>query len=193
MATSTLPESLAFLNDAAHLLATTAPETSAYIMSRRNVLMFNNELHPTDVQRQHVCGSCGHIMIPGQGSLLNFEAQKIIRKKNRKMQKVESKDTQEGNRRLSKVYTCGRCQQHTTIALPPAPKIPRRNFMSSAGKSTLPAGRPAEAEPSKLSANASSKKRAKNRKQGLQALLQQNQSTTTKSGLGLSLADFMKK
>ncbi len=30
--------SLDFLNDAAHLLVTTAPETSAYLMSRRNEL-----------------------------------------------------------------------------------------------------------------------------------------------------------
>jgi hypothetical protein len=46
-------------------------------------------------------------------------------------------------------------------------------------------------ESGKLSANASSKKRAKNRKQGLQALLQQSSSSRPQVGLGLSLADFM--
>ncbi|KAI2463347.1 hypothetical protein F4781DRAFT_126802 [Annulohypoxylon bovei var. microspora] len=205
MASDNLPENLGFLTDAAHLLIKTAPETSAYLMAQRDSLMFHNDLERSDMQRQHVCGACGHIMIPGHGSELKLEASKAIRrKKNAKRSSAfkslnEKKVSAPGCR---KRFTCGMCNQYTDIPVPPAAPISRRRL----SKLTKPTKHlPLVAsnsnkhvpilEPAKASANASSKKRAKSRKQGLQALLQQAQSSTSKpqSGLGLSLSDFMLK
>ncbi|KAL7624144.1 hypothetical protein AAE478_005701 [Parahypoxylon ruwenzoriense] len=211
MATSDcLHQSLSFLTDAAHLLAKTAPETSAYLMTRRNSLMFNNDLEQSDMQRQHVCGACGHIMIPGQGSELQTGANKATQGNKKMEKKKRNIKTSLGEKstlgaRCRKRFTCGMCCRYTDISVPPPPPISRRRpikpikSLDSAAaaaaahpNATLPLPPP---EPAKVSANASSKKRAKSRKQGLQALLQQAQSSASKpqNGLGLSLSDFMLK
>ncbi|KAI1136806.1 hypothetical protein F5Y05DRAFT_104598 [Hypoxylon sp. FL0543] len=200
MASDTLPQSLGFLTDAAHLLMKTAPETSAYLMAQRNSLMFHNDLDQSDVQRQHVCGACGHIMIPGQGSSMKIESNKAIwRKKNEKKNSVSKNP---GEKKVSAVgcrkrIDCGMCGRYTDISVPPPAPISRRRLPKPT-KALNPGAAHANAsvpssEPAKVSANASSKKRAKSRKQGLQALLQQAQSSKPQNGLGLSLNDFMLK
>ena len=193
MATDALTPTLHFLTDAAHLLAQTAPETSAHLMSQRGALMFHNDLSLSDVQRQHVCGSCGHIMVPGKADLLKLESSKAQRRKRKGVATAGRADAQKTG--LRKTRACGMCGRYTQIALPPAPPIVRRSKRAKgSGASSLPADQPPAAPapaaaPAKPSANASSKKRAKNRKQGLQALLQ-SQATPK---VGLSLSDFMKK
>uniref|UniRef100_L2GFH1 Duf866 domain protein n=1 Tax=Colletotrichum fructicola (strain Nara gc5) TaxID=1213859 RepID=L2GFH1_COLFN len=161
----TLPAHLNFLNDAAHLLRASAPETSAHLMSHHNELMFLNDVEQNDVRRQHVCGACGHIMIPGQGTTLKMETERALRKKRRAVKATDSKVRDEVTRSgMRKLFACGNCNTTTKISLPPAPPVP-------------------------ASANSSSKKRAKNRKAGLQALLSQAK-TSSSSGRSLSLADF---
>ncbi|KAJ9138681.1 hypothetical protein NKR23_g8374 [Pleurostoma richardsiae] len=203
MSTQALPSQVSFLTDAAHLLRTTAPETSAYLMSRRSALLVDNDIPISDMQRQHVCSACGHIMLPGQGSTLKIETDRAIRKSRVKSRRAtaataptKAKDGQDHSKRtgISKVYACGNCTAYTKISLPPPNPISRRKrtAASDAPASPHPSGTGAQ----KPSANASSKKRAKNRKAGLQALLSQNQASSGASGasgLGLSLADFMKK
>ncbi|KAK8076955.1 RNAse P Rpr2/Rpp21/SNM1 subunit domain-containing protein [Apiospora saccharicola] len=208
MEKETLEPSLRFLTDAAHLLAQTAPETSAHIMAKRNAFMFENNLELSDRQREHICGSCGHIMVPGAGDALKLETDKAIRKRrSKKTTAVATKPDARKPGRVSgirKVITCKMCDRYTKLNFPPPPAIPRRAKAkpSTAAAPGLPAAPGAKAnaaqtsEPVKAppSANASSKKRAKNRKQGLQALLQsQASSSAPKVGLGLSLSDFMKK
>ncbi|KAH6648803.1 hypothetical protein BKA67DRAFT_538815 [Truncatella angustata] len=204
-ANETLTASLSFMTDAAHLLAQVAPETSAHLMSQRNALMFHNNLEQSETQRQHVCGSCGHIMIPGRGSLIKLEGEKASRKHNNR--KGAKKQPRPSETTKHKVLTCGNCGQYTNISFLSPPSVSRsRNKLKQNARrlrSRNQAGPPSPAvrppplisapEPAKASVNANSKKRAKNRKQGLQALLQQSQASTTKSGLGLSLTDFMKK
>ncbi|KAI1372225.1 hypothetical protein F4677DRAFT_268375 [Hypoxylon crocopeplum] len=198
MASDALPESLGFLTDAAHLLMKAAPEASAYLMAQRNSLLFHNDLEQSDLQRQHVCGACGHIMILGQGSELKIETYKAISRKKQK-KSTASKGLDEKNavgRR--KRLTCGMCGRYTEISIPSAgpisrrrPRKPAKSVNLDAGHSNVSATLP---EPVKVTANASSKKRAKSRKQGLQALLQQAQSASKpQNGLGLSLSDFMLK
>ncbi|KAI1826847.1 hypothetical protein F4861DRAFT_17652 [Xylaria intraflava] len=214
MAADPLPATLGFLTDAAHLLISTSPETSAHLISQRNSLMFNNDLDQPDVQRQHACGCCGHIMIAGRGDLLKIGNNKTTRKKKRssgtrKTATASSKVSLPPRRGCRKILTCGKCGRYTKIHLPPPASIPKRRFKQTSRTTTntgatqptsatlsktsgLPIGA-ASSEPAKTSANASSKKRAKNRKQGLQALLQQSSSSKSQAGLGLSLADFMQK
>ncbi|KAF2967387.1 hypothetical protein GQX73_g6184 [Xylaria multiplex] len=209
MAADPLPATLSFLTDAAHLLVSASPETSAHLMSQRNALMFNNDLNQSDVQRQHVCGCCGHIMIAGWGDVLKMDSIKTARNKRRAGGKQKDKQK-------AKVPLKGGC-----------PRLPKRRpghisrstsmnagvagvagvagatstsmSISTPASAVTAASRAASApvvgassnESTKVSANASSKKRAKTRKQGLQALLQQSSSSKSQAGLGLSLADFM--
>lgn len=195
MATDTLTPTLHFLTDAAHLLAQTAPETSAHLMSQRGALMFHHDVPLSDVQRQHVCGSCGHIMVPGGADRLKLESNKAQRRKRKGKATAGRAVAQKTG--LRKTLTCGMCGRYTQITLPPAPPIVRRaQRAKGSGSSSVPADQapaaPAAAPaPAKPSANASSKKRAKNRKQGLQALLQSQAASGPQ--VGLSLSDFMKK
>ncbi|RYC57146.1 hypothetical protein CHU98_g9067 [Xylaria longipes] len=206
MAADPLPATLSFLTDAAHLLVSASPETSAHLMSQRNSLMFNSDLIQPDVQRQHVCGCCGHIMIAGLGDVLKMDSRKTARKKRGsggKQRKVEVLPSRSGCR---KTLTCSKCGRYTKINLPAPARISRRRSKhtprpTTTADATIPptcrfASAPSvvasSSEPAKMSANANSKKRAKNRKQGLQALLQQQSSNSkSQAGLGLSLADFM--
>ncbi|KAK6844780.1 hypothetical protein PG995_014890 [Apiospora arundinis] len=207
MEKETLEPSLRFLTDAAHLLAKTAPETSAHLMAKRNAFMFENNLELPDRQRERICGSCGHIMVPGAGDALKLETDKVIRKSCRNKGAAAAKPDAKKAGRVSgirKVITCKMCDRYTKFDFPPPPSIARRakakpvtaktpglpSVATSATSNAAPASEPAKAPPS---ANASSKKRAKNRKQGLQALLQSQASSAPKVGLGLSLADFMKR
>lgn len=182
---------LNYLTDAAHLLPFTAPETSSYLMTQRNGLLFANELEQSATQRQHVCGACGCIMIPGQNSTLKLENEKALRSKNKRDTSATGK-VRPGPRKQdwragpSKVFTCERCGRYTRVGLPPPGPISRKNPSAAVTKAVEMASLPPP------SANASSKKRAKNRKAGLQALLNQSQAggSGARTGLGLSLSDF---
>lgn len=217
---SMLPTHLSFLNDAAHLLRQTAPETSTHLMSRRNELMFEYDLEQTDVQRQHVCGACGLIMISGHESKLKIETDKFLqqqRMREKRKRRRASAPTPTVQRETAKarapaasefhhagprkILQCGNCNSLTNVHLPLPPPVVRRKAAKSKSKTGDPRNpeatstksdprQPAESE-AKPSANASSKKRAKNRKAGLQALLSQAQSS--QSSRNLSLADFAKR
>jgi len=201
MATDPLPATLSFLTDAAHLLLPMAPETSAHLMSRRNSLMFNNDINQSDVHRQHTCGCCGHIMIAGQGDRLKMKSNIIGRRKKGPGAKQKGKEVPP-TKGCQKTFMCSKCSRYTKINFDAPTRTPRRRFKQQASKAissmddvpSKPISLPtiAPSEPSnKLTANASSKKRAKNRKQGLQALLQQSSNSKPQGGMGLSLADFM--
>ncbi|KAI0113652.1 hypothetical protein GGR51DRAFT_19821 [Nemania sp. FL0031] len=207
MATDHVPSTLSFLTDAAHLLALASPETSAHLMSQRNSFMFNNNLDQPDVQRQRVCGCCGHIMIAGHSDLFSIDSSKTARRKKSSSSNQKAKEMPPRSG-CQKTLTCGKCGRYTKIQLPAPARIPKRRSnqtskalpMIAAGASettassrstSVPRATASFSEPTKISANASSKKRAKNRKQGLQALLQQSSNSKPQAGLGLSLADFM--
>ncbi|KAK3320910.1 hypothetical protein B0T19DRAFT_252548 [Cercophora scortea] len=205
MASVDISPTLNFLTDAGHLLATTAPEISAFLMIQRNNLMFENELPPpSDFQRQHVCTCCGHIMILGHGSSLTIKPKHAAarRKNHRSAQHRRVKETREATPSSgpTKQFACGPCGRLTEIKLPAPSRISRRKAKTQkaaqatgATTGTAPTTSAAPVAPSSLaqSANASSKKRAKSRKAGLQALLEQK--NASRSGFGLSLSDFMQK
>ncbi|KAM0322987.1 hypothetical protein ACHAQA_009086 [Verticillium albo-atrum] len=202
-------EHINFLSDAAHLLRATAPETSAWLMSRSNELSLDEGLQQTDAHRQRACGACGHIMIPGMGSSVKIEAERIPRKRQRqrqvKAQNAKLKTEATGPR---KILQCGHCKQTTTIKLDAPPSIhkirkqlkqktrkvpePQASEVKMKGAPSAASSKPSTraSTPTTSTANASSKKRAKSRKAGLQALLDQSKSS---QGRSLSLADFSMK
>lgn len=198
MSSTELTATLNFLTDAAHLLVTTAPEVSSFLMNQRGNLLFENEIPQSDVQRQHVCSSCSHIMVANGGTTLKIEHKNALEKKSRSIKRHKEKavpcSTPSGP---SKVLNCGRCHRFTKVNLPPPVPISRRKIKKedkpkAASMQTQTPQNPTSSQ--KVTANASSKKRAKSRKAGLQALLDQtNASQPSRPGLGLSLADFMKK
>lgn len=187
MALSELPGTIDYLTNAAHLLHTSSPQISAHLMSQRSSILSTFAISISDNQRQHVCGACGHIMITGRETLLKVETSRAIRKRRGKKpaSAAERAKTEEPPTK-AKVIQCGNCQRATKIQLPnpgPAKRHKARSIQPVAKKTAV------AAEPLKATANATSKKRAKNRKAGLQALLSGQQQAANP----LSLANFMKK
>ncbi|KAF4950843.1 hypothetical protein FGADI_7883 [Fusarium gaditjirri] len=186
MAVPELPGTIEFLTDAAHLLWATAPETSAHLMSQRGHLLQQYGVKLSDVQRQHVCGGCGRIMIPGQEATLNLDARKSLQRK-AKSKKSSGNSTPKAAQDLQgpcKILHCHSCQRDTKIPMPPpGPAVRRKTAQSRVKKVSAPVEQP------KQTSNASSKKRAKNRKAGLQALLSGQKQQTANP---LSLSHFMK-
>jgi hypothetical protein len=199
-----------FMTDAAHLLQAAAPETSAYLLSRRNELIFQSKGQLTPVQMQHDCNGCGNILIPGQGrTTLKLES---MRKHHRRQRKhgTEKKNHGKGQSKNKvdlgkselqsgpvKILTCGYCDSVTKSFAKTVP-APRRKAVKTAAlavtvkvpKLPVAAGDGAN----KRAENSNSKQRAKARKAGLQALLSKNESTAkSQAPRSLTLADFMKK
>ncbi|KAK4190202.1 hypothetical protein QBC35DRAFT_95739 [Podospora australis] len=198
---------LKFLTDAAHLLATAAPETSAYLMSQRNGLMFEHELTLPETHRQHICTCCGHILLLGlDNSSLYIKAVKPPKRnfriigKQKDDQKTRKQERQTKSSGPTKNITCCACGSLTKIQLPAPALIPQRKVtktlpavsgMASSTSSAKPSGSSHPSQQQSTQPNAASKKRSKSKKAGLQALLEQNKNS--RPGLGLSLADFMSK
>ncbi|KAG8675600.1 hypothetical protein FPOAC2_01664 [Fusarium poae] len=179
-----LPGTTNFLTDAAHLLRTTAPETSAHLMNYRDSLLSQFGISPSDVQRQHVCGGCGLIMIPGQEAVLKLEARKNMRAKTKGKKSGISSTPKDNKTGSCKILHCDNCQRDTKIVLSaPVPAARRKAAQNKVKKTSAPV------EPPKQTSNASSKKRARNRKAGLQALLSGQKQQAANP---LSLSHFMK-
>ncbi|KAL1843646.1 hypothetical protein VTJ49DRAFT_628 [Mycothermus thermophilus] len=196
-----LKATLSFLTDAAHLLAATSPETSAYLMHQRNDLMFAHEMPLSDKQRQQVCTSCGNILLLGTDSQMEIRSEK--RPRNNKRPGAATVKPRMGP---TKIITCSHCSRVTNVQLPTPPPVSRPKVKKNkvaekmpgraglAAATAPPLSKITETEstqPKPTSSSASSKKRAKSRKAGLQALL--SQSSSSRPGLGLSLADFLDK
>lgn len=208
---------LTFLTNASHLLAHTSPQTSAHLHHHRTALLLASS--PTAIpstlsdasHRQHACTACGHIFLPGQnGDTLTIRSDKIpsSKSKARKTQHRGKKPTTTAAATtphpravpagVSKVLKCGTCAALTVLRMPAPGRISRRSLTAAAPQHTAAVVEPAAPAAGAVvgkSANANSKKRAKNRKAGLQALLDEKKKTPSSAsgGLGLSLADFMKK
>ncbi len=199
MSSPALSARLKYLNDSAHLLATTAPQTSAYLMSRCNNLMFDNDLDQTEGHRRHVCGACGNITVLGwTGTRL---VEKLKTRKARRI--VTSKQDKLGKQRAKAIiYKCELCSRDTRQDIN---TIAPRSLQAGtkALRVVLDVSTPSSNEetPGKTASsamsNASSRKRAKVRKLGgLQALLAKNKDTRGRGsggGFGLDLLDLMKK
>jgi len=200
-----LSAQLKYLNDGAHLMALAAPGCSAHLMSACNLLMFANDIEQSDTRRRHVCGGCGSIMIPGWTT--SVEKERICEQKKKKKRIEKSRKRPIASSSTSTmVYTCERCGCQTphSINKTTPSRISLRNALQPRPSLAEAADRPGipSSDPKAqigtsvaVSANASSKRRAKSRKQGgLQALLAKNKEASQSSGggFGLDLLDFMK-
>lgn len=194
---------LSYLTDAAHLLHSTAPATSAHLMSQRRDLLSCQSIQPSDVQLQDVCGACGHVLLASGNDSVKLESwrprRRVSQRKGKAPLKGIGKGMASGSRKLHKgpckVISCGNCSKATRINLDaPAPATRTRTVASKSqllSESSTPMTLDGTSSTSKKpTASVSSKKRTKNRKAGLQALLAGQQKGP---GSSLNLADLMKK
>jgi len=178
---------LRYLNDAAHLLATTAPATSRQLMSKCNSLIFDCELEQSESHKRQICGACGTIMTVGWATTLEIQSQRPRGKVGKALQKETRKPKKE------MVYKCGACRRTTRFDIP-LPAAKRKTISTGHSKAAVPIQAKTATTATVHSANSSSKKRAKARKGGLEALLANNKAVEARqSGFGLDLMDFMKK
>jgi len=185
MASPDLAARLRFLNEAAHLLAVPAPETSRHLMSKHNALVHDHNLD-TPEQRPTSCGACGAIMVPGWEGRLEMASNGVVKRQNGKGGKPLKTGVSRDPKAM--VYTCDSCGRTTQLPLD-LPAKPTRNTLSSlAQKSTKAPEKAVAAAPSNV------KKRAKSKKGGLAAILaKQKESQSQSTSFGLNLMDFMKK
>lgn len=185
MTSPELSARLRYLNDSAHLFATTAPETSRHLMSRRNALMFDSQIEQSDAQNRTSCGACGTIMLAGwEGTLKSQSA----RSRPSKAEKLSYRPVQ--SRVI--VYECETCGRKTQERVKVSSPIKRHSGPASLFRQADQMGTPANPLTNPPSTSSSSKRRAKSRKGGLAAILAQKNTTST-SKSGFDLMDFMKK
>ncbi|KAK0109720.1 hypothetical protein ONS95_002399 [Cadophora gregata] len=184
MEPSELSVRLRYLNDSAHLLATTSPTASRYLMNRHNALMFDSKIELSQEQKTKACGACGTI------TTLGWEAssENDIQRKKRKG-RLGSQVT-----KLPKamVYSCGICSKKTRI--PTGTSKPGRRSKVPLQSTTISTA-PTPQAPSGETSNPPQKaaKRKQRKKGVLEAILARNHPQPSNTGFGLDLSDFMKK
>lgn len=185
MASRELSARLRYLNESAQLLATIAPTTSRFLMSRHNSLIFESGRDRSEAEKRDACGACGTITIPGWESTIQLPRKQIRKGKDKILQAAKTKVV---------VYTCEACGRKNCYSLD-KPQLPRHTSGSSKSNITESPAAP-RAVSTIPSSTSSSRKRAKSRKQGsLEALLAREKPSNTRGsgGFGLDLMDFMKK
>ncbi|KAL4803843.1 hypothetical protein BDV18DRAFT_39922 [Aspergillus unguis] len=178
---------LNFLKDSSASLSATSPSTAAYLMSTHNGI-FHEEQKPLN-QRLHdsFCGACG--------SPRNRDCTKTASVKKNTQKRVTPSLAKGLTADGATVYKCLRCRRRT-VTLPrtlpkAAPTVPITN--SELSPSTSTSISPVQVPANKAAENASSKKRAKARKQGgLQALLA-NKKPQPDQNKSLDLFDFLQQ
>ncbi|KAI9373015.1 hypothetical protein BJX61DRAFT_542121 [Aspergillus egyptiacus] len=179
---------LAFLKDSASSLSSSNPSTAAHLMSVHNSIF--HEAHKPLTPRLHeaFCGACG------SPRHKEWTKSASIKKKNPK--RVTSSLAKGLTAEGATVYKCLRCRRRTVtqprpLSRTPAATVPLANSQPST--STATTAQLDHASVSKTAENASSKKRAKARKQGgLQALMAAKQSKSGPSQ-SLDLFDFLQQ
>ncbi|KAL9005815.1 MAG: hypothetical protein Q9188_001433 [Gyalolechia gomerana] len=184
-----------FLETSAHLLRGTVPETSAHLMQQRNVVAEESDKSLNKAQLKDICRACGMILVSGSISKVSVAVK--LGKKRKFAPEPEALEEQSKIECLScdrvTVTPVQQLQENMRVVAKP---IPLAKPSSIALSETIPSSDSRTEEMGKpASANASSKKRARARKQGdLRALLEKSKGTDSSSGgLGLDLMDFMKE
>ncbi|KAL2849570.1 hypothetical protein BJY01DRAFT_142451 [Aspergillus pseudoustus] len=185
---------LTFLKDSASFLSATSPSTAAHLMSVHNSI-FHEELKPLN-QRLHdsFCGACG-------------SSRKKEWTRTASTRKIQKKTSFASKKTLTPdgatIFKCLRCHRRTvtparTPSRVPPLEIPIIDSQPSTTATTNTTTNTTTTLPNQVSGgktadNASSKKRAKARKQGgLQALLASKQSRK-ESSQSLDLFDFLQQ
>ena len=183
-----------FLEASAHHYALSAPATSAYLMSQRDIEAVGNKLPTKKGKSEATCEACSSILLPG------WTSQKTITTKNGSKTNRSGKKISSAQMKYVRT-SCLVCHRYKEEPLcEPYGKgnnlsqIVNPRGVSHTGKSGPVATTSQQATKPTTSSN-NSKQRAKARKQsGLQAMLDKSKaSMSSSSGFGLDLLDLMKQ
>lgn len=191
MTSSSSAARLRYLNDAAHLLAYSAPSTAAVLQSRYNSILDQHEQLILDSRRKEICSSCGFNMlwIP-----ICLPASTETKEKKTGRSKFDASKAQVEVKKT--VLSCCRCHAKTYHEMPPAKRTKGALNENKNAKTAIPDTQPAvEAVDTNKPAGVAPRKRTKARKnQSLQAMFAKSKAEVSagKSGYGLDLMDLMK-
>ncbi|MCJ1303096.1 hypothetical protein MMC08_005903 [Hypocenomyce scalaris] len=200
---------LSFLARAAQSYATSAPSTSAHLVTQYRAVAAEHSSGSPLTQPNNTCGACGSIMIPGRTCRTRLDDRSVTiegatpRKKKRPNR---SKSSPSGTEKTL-TTECLLCWKSTKKSLQRRKSSKLTEIEGSnqvAGPSRTTTATPGDRPTPRISnnnlsratpANASSKKRAKARKESrLGALLAKSKSSQAPSlGFGLDLMDMMKE
>lgn len=195
---------LRFLKESANFLLSQSPSTSSHLLAVHNRILHDDFKSLNQRQHETSCGACGSIRKPEWTKTIQVKRKKPKRSDRVTSRSSASKETTDG----ATVYKCLRChrrtvRRHQREAVHPssssrAPAAAILQPVSTAATSTIekyvPQGVSEPVQVSKAADNASSKKRAKARKQGgLQALLASKQRSQATSSSSLDLFDFLQQ
>ncbi|KAL9597654.1 MAG: hypothetical protein Q9219_004981 [cf. Caloplaca sp. 3 TL-2023] len=187
-----------FLDASARLLHNAVPETSAHLMQQRNEVAEECEKILNQKQVKDICKACGTILNLGSTSRIIPLDVSLGKKKKRIAREPEATKEQ-------LKIECLSCRRMVPTEIKRQQEMDMQNALSHDKLKDTPQVTVSKVgsvsndhsadSPKPASANASSKKRTKARKQGgLQALLEKSKGKTLGStGLGLDLMDFMKE
>lgn len=195
---------LNFLRDSASFLSSQSPSTAAHLLASHIQILYEDFKPLNYRQKETFCGACGSIRKPEHTKKFEVKPKNI---------KSKGKPLKDAGSAGATVYKCLRCYRRTVLPhrKPAArPNVQKQPISTPAQLSSSSTVSTAEKAPEKAatqapsdtavsvdapakttSENASSKKRAKARKQGgLQALLASKQRSQSTSS-SLDLLDFL--
>lgn len=203
-----------YLDESAHLLARTSPAISRHLRSQMHTLAADYNMNLSNTQKGEACGACGNIMIPGRTSRIYLNNTRSKRSSKRHTSRRPGLGNSSPQKQKDEAavktmcYECLICSRVTRQAVPAPSKASRK------GQEQTPTAKRADVNsrgpngthiptnsglgsPASSITNASSRRRAKARKEsGLQALLAKKKEESRgggfATGFGLDLMDLMK-
>ncbi|KAL1985390.1 hypothetical protein VTN96DRAFT_7951 [Rasamsonia emersonii] len=195
---------LNFLRNSATFLSSQSPSTAAHLIAVHNHILHEDFKPLKPRQHESFCGACGSPRKPEYTKTI-----KIGQKGKARASQSLSKETQRSIQGGAIVYKCLRCHKRTVLqqqnakpqklhSTPPTQEASTLTKSSTEKSSSQPVSEtPAvPTVPKSTSENASSKKRAKARKQaGLQALVasKQRSQAANSASSSLDLFDFLQQ
>lgn len=186
---------LQYLDAASRALLTTSPRISAYLQTQRGVdnLRCNSQKN----QETCTCSACGQILVPG------WNCKRIARKMPRAQKQPVSQDRGDGQRIRTACELCGatnpgevktRVKKAPKISKAEQKHIPRAQEADTAAREVQVESKPSGASSTAASAAAepSHRRRARNKKNSLQAMLADRKLAAEATGYRLGLMDFLK-
>ncbi|RKF61428.1 putative rnase p rpr2 rpp21 snm1 subunit domain-containing protein [Erysiphe neolycopersici] len=190
MTTTETSARIRFLNQSAQLLFKSAPETSRYLMTKRNKLALDNNVDITETKLSRTCNACGSLMIIGWHGAISIDPG-IHKRQKKHPKKMENK-----KQPRALIYECNTCHRKTRQNLGfrlRTVKERKSLKISTLQTEDLPNNcepRPKTQNNSMLASN--TRKRRRTKKNTLETLIEQKRNPQSTS-YGFDLMDFLKK
>ena len=187
---------------AARFYSFTAPATSAHLMLQRNLEVASDPKSSRKGKSGGSCEGCGTILVPGWTSRTSITSKTAPERPTSTDKAKKRRRRPVGGLNKTVRIDCLICHRFGEVTLPPLSRskaigdtMAKSQTIPSMTANTTAASPVPKESPKLATSNASSKQRAKARKQGgLQAMLAKSKSSASPaSGFGLDLSDLMKQ